>query len=1173
MDVKSLRPQICSCPATHILPQPPSFCPPPPHPEPDVAPTFPSPPLLQLGGYASNKAELDALVSASGKTVLLAKLLPHLQEHGHRVLVFSQFKEVLNLLEDVLDHLGLECALLHPLGISIHPRFPPFGFSPLACTRAMHRPAATRRDRLALVYPLLSSAHTFLTPRATPFLLGLEPLSSTPRRPLFFFVAQVRAPGRRHHRRRPAGGHRPVRGPWLHHARVSARHTRRGSGHHAHVGGHGHPLRSRLEPAGATSSSGSTLTRGRAAHLLPTTREGSPGSTLPPHRPAQVRDSVAPFPPYPHIPTLPASPPSSQADLQAAARCHRIGQHKPVTVYRLVSRGTYEAALYARANQKRGLEQAVIGHGDFGGRGGSRRPGGAGVSDAEIERLLRMGAQVVQAGETGPPAPQPGPHVHAAAISPAEAVAFLCQPNLPRAGRCIPAASPSPLARAGAGLCFPGPLTPPPPQVLGPGTSGDDASTRFASSSIDQLLATHAETIERDEGAAAAGGAFSQATFVSQEAAGAPDLDDPDFWQKVLPEAENGRGTQAAQHGEEGRTLRQRSGGSGWPARAEPPGSDTDDSDGLDDEEEEEGQALTGKASCPRPWRPAELRLLCASLLRGGLARVHTLVGDELQSRTAAEVHCAAEAVVALWLEGQPAAAPHRFTREQLGTAPDGPLLGVAPSLDGPVESAAPNESIPRAAPSPHGRKVRDAPPIVPGASAAADGHTAPVAPGFPANFVQKQSSVKASARGLQCLRSIAAVEEHVTAGRGVGSLRLRKRSVVAGWTADHDEALVAAAHRRGFPSARRPADDLAYWRAIAGLVQSAAPPLPGLCVAGSCAASGPGAETDGDAEPGEDGEAGEGDVPAICGSLNARLVQLCRAMLSFTHEQARDVQKEAEARERRRAEIEEKRRVRAEVEAARAAARELRQAERAAQAAVKAEAARARETARKERRAEREVEDAKSAEQKKDEKRAREAERVSSLLEQGKKVWADSREVQDLAGHRSYPPVPPTTAGKPQERNRSCHLCTQGVASWRGAFTAPLGCSRCPRIFCERCLGHINDEAVLPLAGRSVPAFLDQRWDDWVCLMCAGKCACQDEALAAKVQIASVCATSGGMCRVCTVGAHGFRAGDSVRRLPTPCLLPLPCRWITTPTCAASRKSEMSHELGFTSLLPPPGI
>ena len=70
--------------------------------------------------------------------------------------------------------------------------------------------------------------------------------------------------------------------------------------------------------------------------------------------------------------------------------------------------------------------------------------------------------------------------------------------------------------------------------------------------------------------------------------------------------------------------------------------------------------------------------------------------------------------------------------------------------------------------------------------------------------------------------------------------------------------------------------------------------------------------------------------------------------------------------------------------------------------------------------------------EQRREEKKAREEERVNSLLEQGKKVWAASREVEDLPDKRPYPPVPPSAAGKPQERNRSCHICTQGIAAKR---------------------------------------------------------------------------------------------------------------------------------------------
>ena len=49
-----------------------------------------------------------------------------------------------------------------------------------------------------------------------------------------------------------------------------------------------------------------------------------------------------------------------QNDVQAQARCHRIGQTKAVRVYRLIPRGTYEAAMFQRASLKLGLEQAVM---------------------------------------------------------------------------------------------------------------------------------------------------------------------------------------------------------------------------------------------------------------------------------------------------------------------------------------------------------------------------------------------------------------------------------------------------------------------------------------------------------------------------------------------------------------------------------------------------------------------------------------------------------------------------------------------------------------------------------------------------------------------------------------------------------------------------------------------
>ena len=41
------------------------------------------------------------LVQSSGKFMLLSKLLPSLQSEGHQVLIFSQFINTLNLLEDL----------------------------------------------------------------------------------------------------------------------------------------------------------------------------------------------------------------------------------------------------------------------------------------------------------------------------------------------------------------------------------------------------------------------------------------------------------------------------------------------------------------------------------------------------------------------------------------------------------------------------------------------------------------------------------------------------------------------------------------------------------------------------------------------------------------------------------------------------------------------------------------------------------------------------------------------------------------------------------------------------------------------------------------------------------------------------------------------------------------
>ena len=50
-----------------------------------------------------NANPVDFLVNASGKFVFLDKLLPRLKEGGHKALIFSQFKMVLNYIEDYLQ--------------------------------------------------------------------------------------------------------------------------------------------------------------------------------------------------------------------------------------------------------------------------------------------------------------------------------------------------------------------------------------------------------------------------------------------------------------------------------------------------------------------------------------------------------------------------------------------------------------------------------------------------------------------------------------------------------------------------------------------------------------------------------------------------------------------------------------------------------------------------------------------------------------------------------------------------------------------------------------------------------------------------------------------------------------------------------------------------------------
>ncbi|XP_032220278.1 chromodomain-helicase-DNA-binding protein 8 isoform X2 [Nematostella vectensis] len=77
-----------------------------------------------------------------------------------------------------------------------------------------------------------------------------------------------------------------------------------------------------------------------------------------------------------------------QNDLQAQARCHRIGQSRSVKVYRLITRNSYEREMFDRASMKLGLDKAVLQSMNTKENAGNNGQ----MSKREIEDLLKRGA-------------------------------------------------------------------------------------------------------------------------------------------------------------------------------------------------------------------------------------------------------------------------------------------------------------------------------------------------------------------------------------------------------------------------------------------------------------------------------------------------------------------------------------------------------------------------------------------------------------------------------------------------------------------------------------------------------------------------------------------------------------------------------------------------------------
>ncbi|KAL9182865.1 hypothetical protein ACHAXT_004144 [Thalassiosira profunda] len=157
-----------------------------------------------------------------------------------------------------------------------------------------------------------------------------------------------------------------------------------------------------------------------------------------------------------------------QNDLQAQARCHRIGQTKNVKIYRLLTRKTYEMQMFHMSSMKMGLDQAVL-------QGIENTDGKDIMTKEEVEKLLKHGAYDIFAEDKD-------------------------------------------------------------------GTS-EKESNDFVSQDIDSILARRAKTVVHENtgsNSAAAGGTFSKASFKNTNSEGVDteevDVDDPDFWTKVVGE-------------------------------------------------------------------------------------------------------------------------------------------------------------------------------------------------------------------------------------------------------------------------------------------------------------------------------------------------------------------------------------------------------------------------------------------------------------------------------------------------------------------------------------------------------------------------------------------------------------------------------------------------------------
>ena len=197
-----------------------------------------------------------------------------------------------------------------------------------------------------------------------------------------------------------------------------------------------------------------------------------------------------------------------QNDVQAMARCHRIGQTKQVQVYRLLSTNTYEMEMFQAASKKLGLDQAVL------------------------NKLEEDGAQGVAIAKGNGNNPE--------GKSPSEEAS-----NLERRRAKFGLNSSSSDSKRPSTLKENSKKDV--EQLLRHGAynmlreDDDERSKTFCEADIEDILKTSTRKIHAVSGSdqsasgkfGQAGSKFSRATFVA-DGAGAVDIDDPNFWKKII---------------------------------------------------------------------------------------------------------------------------------------------------------------------------------------------------------------------------------------------------------------------------------------------------------------------------------------------------------------------------------------------------------------------------------------------------------------------------------------------------------------------------------------------------------------------------------------------------------------------------------------------------------------